>query len=245
MNFLSIFVLIPLLMLAGLWAAQGIKAIRGVMVTGASALLIASIVLTFMYLGERSAGNTAEMLFRADTLWYAPLHISYSVGVDGISVAMLLLSAIIVFTGTFASWRLQPLTKEYFLWFTLLSMGVFGFFISIDLFTMFMFYEIALIPMYLLIGVWGSGRKEYAAMKLTLMLMGGSAFLLIGILGIYFGSGATTMNLLEIAQLHNIPFAQQCIWFPLTFLGFGVLGALFRTVTLPRRRRYPCSMPVY
>ena len=110
MNFLSIFVLIPLLMLAGLWAARGIKAIRGVMVTGASALLIASVVLTFMYLGERSAGNTAEMLFRADTLWYAPLHISYSVGVDGISVAMLLLSAIIVFTGTFASWRLQPLT---------------------------------------------------------------------------------------------------------------------------------------
>ena len=112
MNFLSIFVLIPLLMLAGLWAARGIKAIRGVMVTGASALLIASVVLTFLYLGERSAGNTAEMLFRADTLWYAPLHISYSVGVDGISVAMLLLSAVIVFTGTFASWRLQPLTKE-------------------------------------------------------------------------------------------------------------------------------------
>ena len=69
MNFLSIFVLIPLLMLAGLWAARGIKAIRGVMVTGASALLIASVVLTFMYLGERSAGNTAEMLFRADTVW--------------------------------------------------------------------------------------------------------------------------------------------------------------------------------
>ena len=91
---------------------------------------------------------------------------------------MLLLSAIIVFTGTFASWRLQPLTKEYFLWFTFLSIGVFGFFISIDLFTMFMFYEVALIPMYLLIGVWGSGRKEYSAMKLTLMLMGGSAFLL-------------------------------------------------------------------
>ena len=151
----------------------------------------------------------------------------YSVGVDGISVAMLLLSAVIVFTGTFASWRLQPLTKEYFLWFTLLSMGVFGFFISVDLFTMFMFYEIALIPMYLLIGVWGSGRKEYAAMKLTLMLMGGSAFLLIGILGIYFGSGATTMNLLEIAQLHNIPFAQQCIWFPLTFLGFRCIRCPF------------------
>ena len=227
MNFLSIFVLIPLLMLLGLWLSRNIAQIRTVMVVGSSALLIAAVALTVGYLQARAGGDTAEMLFRADTVWYAPLHIAYSVGVDGISVAMLLLSAVIVFTGTFASWRLQPLTKEYFLWFTLLSMGVFGFFISIDLFTMFMFYEIALIPMYLLIGVWGSGRKEYAAMKLTLMLMGGSAFLLIGILGIFFGAGGTTMNILEIAQLHNIPFAQQCIWFPLTFLGFGVLGALF------------------
>ena len=140
---------------------------------------------------------------------------------------MLLLSAIIVFTGTFASWRMKEQVKEYFLWFCLLSVGVFGFFVSVDLFTMFMFYEVALIPMYLLIGVWGSGRKEYAAMKLTLMLMGGSALLLIGILGIYFGAGATTMNILEIAQLHNIPLAQQYIWFPLVFVGFGVLGALF------------------
>ena len=211
MNFLSIFVLIPLLMLLGLWLSRNIAQIRTVMVVGSSALLIAAVALTVGYLQARAGGDTAEMLFRADTVWYAPLHIVYSVGVDGISVAMLLLSAVIVFTGTFASWRLQPLTKEYFLWFTLLSMGVFGFFISIDLFTMFMFYEIALIPMYLLIGVWGSGRKEYAAMKLTLMLMGGSAFLLIGILGIFFGAGGTTMNILEIAQLHNIPFAQQCI----------------------------------
>ena len=227
MNFLSIFVLIPLLMLLGLWISRNIAQIRAVMTTGASALLIAAVGLTIVYLQARHGGATDEMLFRADVAWYPALNIHYSVGVDGISVAMLLLSAVIVFTGTFASWRLQPLTKEYFLWFTLLSMGVFGFFISTDLFTMFMFYEVALIPMYLLIGVWGSGRKEYAAMKLTLMLMGGSAFLLIGILGIYFGSGATTMNLLEIAQLHNIPIEQQRIWFPLTFLGFGVLGALF------------------
>ena len=227
MNFLSLFVLIPLLMLLGLWLSRNIAQIRAVMVTGASALLVLSIALTVMYLNARQAGATDEMLFRADIPWYPALNIHYSVGVDGISVAMLLLSAIIVFTGTFASWRLQPLTKEYFLWFTFLSIGVFGFFISTDLFTMFMFYEVALIPMYLLIGVWGSGRKEYSAMKLTLMLMGGSAFLLIGILGIYYGSGATTMNLLEIAQLHNIPVEQQRIWFPLTFLGFGVLGALF------------------
>ena len=227
MNFLSLFVLVPLLMLAGLWAAKGEKAIKTVMVAGSTGLLILSVSLLFLYLGERNAGNTAEMLFRSDVTWYAPLHIAYSTGVDGISVAMLLLSSVIVFTGTFASWQMKFQTKEYFMWFTLLSMGVFGFFISVDLFTLFMFYEIALIPMYLLIGVWGSGRKEYSAMKLTLMLMGGSAFLLAGILGIYFSSGATTMNVLEIAGLHNIPVSQQMIWFPLTFVGFGVLGALF------------------
>jgi NADH-quinone oxidoreductase subunit M len=227
MNLLSIFVLIPLLMLLGLWASRNLAQIRTVMVVGASALLVSAITLTVCYLQARAAGATGEMLFRSDIVWYAPMHINYAVGVDGISVAMLLLSSIIVFTGTFASWRLQPLTKEYFLWFTLLSTGVFGFFISVDMFTMFMFYEVALIPMYLLIGVWGTGRKEYAAMKLTLMLMGGSAFLLCGILGIYFGSGATSMNIVDIAHMHNIPVSQQLIWFPMTFVGFGVLGALF------------------
>ncbi len=227
MNLLSIFVLIPLLMMLGLWLSRNLAQIRTVMVVGASALLISAITLTVCYLQARSAGATEEMLFRADIIWYAPLNIAYSVGVDGISVAMLLLSGIIVFTGTFASWRLKPLTKEYFLWFTLLSAGVFGFFISIDMFTMYLFYEVALIPMYLLIGVWGSGRKEYAAMKLTLMLMGASAILLCGILGIYFCSGATSMNILNIAHAHNIAVSQQLIWFPMTFVGFGVLGALF------------------
>ena len=227
MNLLSVFILIPLLMLLGLWISRNLTQVRTVMAVGSSALLIAAVTLTISYLKARAAGATDEMLFRSDIVWYAPMNICYSIGVDGISVAMLLLSSIIVFTGTFASWRLQPLTKEFFLWFTLLSTGVFGFFISIDMFTMFMFYEVALIPMYLLIGVWGSGPKEYAAMKLTLMLMGGSAFLLCGILGIYFSSGATTMNILEIAHLHNISITNQLIWFPMTFVGFGVLGALF------------------
>ena len=250
MNILSLFVLIPLLMLAGLWLARTLNQVRGVMVTGASLLLAAAVWLTVAYIGQRNAGAAQEMHFTDSITWYAPLHICYSVGVDGISVAMLLLSAIIVFTGTFASWRLQPLTKEYFLWFTLLSTGVFGFFISTDLFTMFMFYEVALIPMYLLIGVWGSGRKEYAAMKLTLMLMGASAFLLIGILGIYYGAGGDTMNILELVK-RDIPYDMQRLFFPLVFLGFGVLGALFPfhtwspTVMLRRLGRYLCCMPAY
>ncbi len=228
MNFLSIFVFIPLLMLLGLWLVKGQKGIRAVMVIGSTALLASAICLTVQFLADRAAGNTAEMLYTASFSWFEPLHIYYSVGVDGISVAMLLLSGIIVFTGTFVSW---DMCKEYFLWFTLLSLGVFGFFISIDMFTMFMFYEVALIPMYLLIGVWGTGKKEYSAMKLTLMLMGGSAFLMCGIFGIFYGAGGQTMNILDIANLQNgahaIDISQQYIWFPMTFVGFGVLGALF------------------
>lgn len=197
------------------------------MVAGASALLVLAIWLTVTFIQMRHAGNTDPMLFTYSVAWFPSLHIAYSVGVDGISVVMLLLSAIIVFTGTFASWQAMSNHKEYFLWFTLLSTGVFGFFISVDMFTMFMFYEVALIPMYLLIGVWGTGAKEYAAMKLTLMLMGGSALLIIGILAIYFFSGATTMNINEIAAMANIPENVQNIFFPLLFIGFGVLGALF------------------
>ena len=227
MSILTLFVVIPVLMLVGLWLAKNDNQVRGVMVVGASALLGLAIWLTITFIQMRHAGNTDLMLFTYSIPWFAPLNIAYSVGVDGISVVMILLSAVIVFTGTFASWQLEPMKKEYFLWFVLLSIGVFGFFISTDLFTMFMFYEVALIPMYLLIGVWGTGPKEYAAMKLTLMLMGGSALLVLGILGIYYFSGATTMNINEIAALHNIPVAVQKVFFPLIFIGFGVLGAMF------------------
>ena len=226
MNFLSIFVLIPILMMLALFAARNRKQVLGVMVTGSVALMIMAAYLVVAYLSERAAGATAPMLFTASEVWYAPFNIHYSVGVDGISVAMLCLSAVIVLTGTFVSWKIEPLTKEFFLWFSLLSSGVFGFFISIDLFTMFLFYEVALIPMFLLIGIWGSGKKEYSAMKLTLMLMGASAFLLVGILGLYFTSGATTMNILELKNIH-IPVEQQYFFFTLIFFGFGVLGALF------------------
>ncbi len=227
MSILTLFVVIPVLMLLALWLARNVNQVRTVMVVGASGLLLLSVWLVVAYLQLRNDGNTDAMLFTYSIPWFEPLNIAYSIGVDGISVVMILLTSIIVFTGTFASWQLTPMTKEYFLWFTLLSTGVYGFFISIDMFTMFMFYEVALIPMYLLIGVWGSGHKEYAAMKLTLMLMGGSALLIIGILGIYYFSGATTMNILEIAQMNNIPGHIQNIFFPLLFIGFGVLGALF------------------
>ncbi len=220
-------------MLLALWLARNDSQVRGVMVVGSTALLALSIYLVFAFLEARETMPAEQypFLFGDAIPWFKPLHIFYRTGVDGISVVMILLSAIIVFTGTFASWQQHPMQKEYFLWFTLLSTGVFGFFISEDLFTMFMFYEVALIPMYLLIGVWGTGPKEYSAMKLTLMLMGGSALLIIGILGIYFFngqySGTYTMSVVEIAASNAIPAFIQKIFFPFIFIGFGVLGALF------------------
>ena len=233
MSFLNLFVIIPVVMLLCLWLARNDKQVRIVMAVGSTALLGLAIYLVFAFLAARETQSAEQVpfLFGEAIPWFEPLNIYYRTGVDGIAVVMILLSAIIVFTGTFASWQLHPLQKEYFLWFTLLSTGVFGFFITEDLFTMFMFYEVALIPMYLLIGVWGTGPKEYSAMKLTLMLMGGSALLIIGILGIYFFNGeyshVYTMSVTEIAQLHAIPVSIQKVFFPFIFIGFGVLGALF------------------
>ena len=239
MNILSSFVIIPLVMMAVLFCIPGEKKslIRTIMAIGGLALLAVSAYLTVDYLSLREGGDTQEFLYAASTTWYETLNIHYSVGVDGVSVAMLLLSSIVVITGVFVSYAIEEKVKEYFLWFLMLSIGVYGFFISLDLFTMFLFYEVALIPMYLLIGLWGSGRKEYSAMKLTLMLMGGSAFLMVGILGIYYYSAPEgsilTFNIQEIAKNVQASMAAggdqnwQYIFFPLTFIGFGVLGAMF------------------
>ncbi|HVN59510.1 MAG TPA: NADH-quinone oxidoreductase subunit M [Bacteroidales bacterium] len=230
MNILSLFVIIPVLTITGIVLVKDVKRTKLVAAIGMGIQLIMSAVLIFLYLSQRRAGNTDEMLFVSNVLWFKSLNIAYAVGVDGISVAMIGLTSIVVFAGIFASWEVEFLRKEFFISLILLATGVFGFFISIDLFTMFLFYELAVIPMYLLIGIWGTGPKDYSAMKLTLMLMGGSALLLVGLLGIYFnsapGGGKLTFNILEISKV-TMPMSAQRLFFPLTFVGFGVLGALF------------------
>ncbi len=230
MDILSLFVIIPVLTVFGIMISKNAKHTRIISAIGMGIQLLMAAFLIYSYLIERQSGNVSEMLFMADYMWYPDLNIHYAVGVDGISVAMIGLTSIVVFAGIFASWQVDFLPKEFFISLILLSGGVFGFFISLDLFTMFLFYELAVIPMYLLIGIWGSGPKEYAAMKLTLMLMGGSALLLVGILGIYTNSapdgGPLTFNILEIAKVH-IPLDAQKMFFPMTFVGFGILGALF------------------
>jgi len=230
MNILSMFVLVPVLTIIGILFGKELKHTRTIAAIGMSVQVILAGILIYMFVAERKAGNVEEMIFIKDFVWFKALNFHYTVGVDGISVAMLALTSIIIFTGVFTSWEVGDLHKEFFISLIILATGVFGFFISIDLFTMFLFYEVAVIPMYLLIGIWGSGKKEYSAMKLTLMLMAGSALLVVGLLGIYFNSapegGPLTMNILEIAKV-KIPLDVQKFLFPFLFIGFGVLGALF------------------
>jgi NADH-quinone oxidoreductase subunit M len=230
MNILSLFVLVPILTITGILFTKDFKGARLVSAAGMGIQLILAGVLVLLYLAARKSGVTDEMLWYADYTWFPTLNIHYTIGVDGIAVGMIALTSIVVFAGIFASWEVDFLSREFYISLILLASGVFGFFISLDLFTMFLFYELAVIPMYLLIGIWGTGPKEWSAMKLTLMLMGGSALLMVGIFGLYYnsapGGGQLTFNILEIAKI-NIPVEAQRFFFPFTFVGFGVLGALF------------------
>lgn len=230
MNILFLLIIIPILTIIGILFAGDNKHVRVISAVGMTFQLIVSAIIILWFLAERNAGNTAEILFASNYVWYETLNIHFYIGVDGVSVAMIGLTSIVIFAGIFASWDVDDLPREFFISLILLSAGVFGFFISLDLFTMFLFYEIAVIPMYLLIGIWGSGPRQYSAMKLTLMLMGGSALILVGLLGLYFNSnpsgGPLTFNILEIANV-QIPLNSQLFLFPFLFVGFGVLGALF------------------
>jgi len=231
MNFLNLFVIIPVLTVMVIVATKNYRQAKIAAAIGMGIQLVLAAVLIFWYLSLRKAGITDEFLFRTSWVWFESLNITYALGVDGISVAMIGLTALVVFAGVFASWdSVEELHREFFISLILLSSGVFGFFISTDMFTMFLFYEVAVLPMYLLIGIWGTGPRHYSAMKLTLMLMGGSALLLLAIFGLYNNAilpdGKHTWDFIEIGKMH-IPKDVQLFFFPFAFVGFGVLGALF------------------
>lgn len=226
MEIIDFIILVPFLTVLSLFFARDLSQIRLFSAVGMGVQLLQSFALLFMYLRERKNGAEELMLFQKDVVWFPDMNIHYSVGVDGVAVAMILLTSIVIFAGIFVSWNVKELSREFFISLIILAAGVFGFFVSLDLFTMFLFYEVAVIPMYLLIGIWGTGPKEYSAMKLTLMLMAGSAFLLFGLLGIYFESGIYSFNILELGQ-SLMSKENQMLFFPFVFIGFGVLGALF------------------
>jgi len=217
-------ILLPLLTAVSVLLCRGGQ-IKWAAFAGAVLQLALAVGLVVAYGQQRAAGNTAQMLFQQQYMLFSGVNISLHVGVDGISVAMVLLTSLVSLAGVLVSWKMEKMTKEFYFLLTLLALGAYGFFISLNLFVLFFFLEISVIPKYLLIGIWGTGWKEYSANKLALMLMGGSALILVGMLGLYFTAGHN-FDILSIANT-AIPANTQHLIFPFLFVGFGVFTAMF------------------
>ena len=161
-----------------------------------------------------------------DVVWVPSMGVHYMLAADGISRVLVLLTGIAATAGVLFSWNIDRRTNEFFAFFLALIGGVYGVFLSFDLFLLFVFYEIAIVPKYFLIAIWGSTRREYAAMKLALYSFVGSAMVLIVLLAAYAASGSHSTTLDALAHAGLSPHFQM--WaFPLTFVGFGILAGLW------------------
>lgn len=171
--------------------------------------------------------HTGELIALGNTLqWIPQIGSHYQLAVDGISLPLVILNGFICITGLLYSWNIENRVKEFHAFFLALIGGVYGVFMAMDGFLLFVFYEIAIIPKYFIIAIWGSTRKEYGAMKLVLYSFVGSALVLIGLLAIYFQSGLGTFDLLALKGAHFTPeFQRWC--FPLVFVGFAVLAGMW------------------
>src|SRR5690242_18970597 len=197
--------------------------------TVAAAAAFLSLILSFLvFVGyDRQAGG---FQFTEQTPWIPSLGIGYHVAVDGFSAPMLLLTGIVLFGAVLVSWRQNVRPREFFAFLLLLVSGVFGAFMSLDLFLFLIYYELVLFPVYVLIAGWGSTRREYAARKLTIYLFVGSLVAIVGLLVVYFQAGATfdfvTLQQ-NISKMSPTQFAQIRPWFLAIFVGFGVLASLW------------------
>jgi NADH-quinone oxidoreductase subunit M len=214
--------------------------VRWVSAAGTFVSLVASLWVYWAY--DRAA---AGFQFQEAFTLVPSLGIQYLFAIDGISALMCLLTSIIIFAGVFASWTVKQRSQEFYALLLVLVTGVYGVFVSLDLFVFFLFYEIAVLPMYLLIGIWGSsgeirpqgifgwamgrtgvGTKEYAAMKLTLYLLFGSAFILVGVLALYVAAGSQSFSFLTFQSMRFDPTLQSWVFLAF-YVGFGILAGIW------------------
>lgn len=191
-------------------------------------LALGAAIATFIFAiaGALQLENPGEIATVLSVPWISSLGIDFHLGADGISAVLVILTAIAAVAGVLFSWNIEERPDEFFaLYFALLG-GVFGVFLSFDLFLLFVFYEIAIIPKYFLIAIWGSTNRQYGAMKLALYSFAGSALVLVGLVAAYALSPAGTFNYADFAAAEFSPGFQA--WaFPLTFVGFAVLAGLW------------------
>ncbi|MFB3895595.1 MAG: NuoM family protein [bacterium] len=187
------------------------------------------LILSLIILAQFDAQNPGFQLQEYHH-WIPALNVNYFMGVDGISVPMVLLTALLGFLAAIASWNIGPRVKEYWVLYLLLETGMIGTFVSLDLFLFYIFWEVMLVPMYFLIGIWGGPRKEYAAIKFFLYTLGGSVFMLVGFLALYFSATPHTFSIPELAaQAQNLATGLNS---SLSFLHFGGAQLVFLALFL-------------
>ncbi len=202
--------------------ASATKTPRWLALAGSGLLFILSVLVFLLF--NRSASGVQ---FVQSILWLPALGISFKVGVDGVSVLLLLLTGIVALAGVVVSWKIDDRPREFFTYLLFLAVSVAGVFMSLDAFQLFFFLEIAVFPKYLMIVMWGwKEKKEYGGMKLTLYLFFGSMLALAGILALVNEAGLNSFDLISLQEVQfSVTF--QRIWFPFIFIGFAVLGGLF------------------
>ncbi len=199
-------------------------------VRGAAALFtfisfVLSLVLFFQF--DRAA---AGVQFSERVTWIPGIAAQYYLGVDGLNLPMVILTTLLGFLAVLISWHIELRPKEYFFWLLVLETGVLGVFTSLDLLLFFLFWEVELVPMYLLISTWGSpppvGRREYSAMKFVIYTILGSAFMLVGILALYFSAGTFDMMALQKVDLAR-PMLPAAAIFLLLLVAFAIKLPVF------------------
>ncbi len=226
---LSLITALPLVGAIVLLFLQDARHIRLV----ATVMSAIAMLFSFMLLPGFDASQSV-MQFTEQVPWIPTLGVSYTVGIDGISLMLLVMTTVLSLIAIVSSYTaIHERVKEYYVSILLLETGMVGVFVALDLFLFYLFWEVMLVPMYFLIGIWGGGRRLYSAIKFFLYTLFGSLFMLLGILGLYFsnhnpayGTGQFTFSLLELYKI-NLPETVQFWLFLAFFLGFVIKVPMF------------------
>ncbi len=192
----------------------------------AAAVAVVELVLAitvFWSYGNISGAPSVQMVDKIEN-WIpvSSLNVQYFLGVDGLSAPMVLLTGLLGAVAIFASWGIRERVWEYFMWLLALQSAVMGVFTALDFIMFFLFWELELVPMFFLISIWGSGRRDYSAMKFLIFTFGGSAFMLVGILALFFSTGTFDMTALPTAIQASATVLPIGLIFALLFIGFAV-----------------------
>lgn len=223
MKFINSYILtlITFIPLIGTLAVIGIPKERHLGIKIASLVTTGLVLLGSVYLYAIFDFENPGFQFMERYPWISAIGASYYMAIDGIALPLVMVTALLTFVCIIASWHLDYRVKEYFGLMLFLEIGMIGVFMALDFILFYVYWEIVLIPMYFLIGIWGGPRKEYAAIKFFLYTLTGSVLMLIGILAIYFYSGMNTFDMLKLAHA-NLPITVEKLAFLGFLFGFGV-----------------------